>query len=184
VFGVFDASTVFAMVTGALAAPILIEATSLEASFLILGAAALLVTFGAFLALRGLDAVSAERAEALAARIAVLESLPVTIGVPRLVLERLASTSEVRPVPSGVDIVVQGAPADAFYAVIDGVCSCIEMAGKNGHHAPARRRAELLEALVEAPMFRPALDLSSTAEGVQVPGGESPLVDDKGFVNV
>lgn len=212
VFGVFDASTVFAMVAGALAAPILIESTSLEASFLILGAATLLVTFGSFLALRGLDAVSAERAAALAARIAVLERLPVTIGVPRLVLERLASTSEVRPVPSGVDIVVQGAPADAFYAVIDGRVLVHRDGRKRVHLGPgdnfgerglldnAPRNAtvttemdttllrvdghELLEALVEAPMFRPALDLSSAAEGVQVPDGESPLVDDKGFVNV
>jgi CRP-like cAMP-binding protein len=204
VFGVFDASSVFAMVAGALAAPILIESTSLDASFLILGAATLLVTFGCFLALRGLDAVSGERAAALASRITVLERLPVAIGVPRLVLERIASTAEVCPVPPGVDVVVQGAPADSFYAVIDGRVLVHRDGGGLVHLGPgdnfgerglldnAPRNAtvttetdttllrveghELIEALVEAPMFRPALDLSSTEQGVQVTDEEGPLV--------
>jgi MFS family permease len=204
VFGVFDASSVFAMVAGALAAPILIDSTSLDASFLILGAATLLVTFGCFIALRGLDAVSAERASALASRIAVLERLPVATGVPRLVLERLASTAEVCPVPPGVDVVMQGAPADSFYAVIDGRVlvhrdgrrlvhlGAGDNFGERGLLDSAPRNAtvttemdttllrieghELLEALVEAPMFRPALDLSSTEQGVQVTDEEDPLV--------
>ena len=34
--------------------------------------------------------------------------------------EQLASASQLIPLPPGVDIVVQGAPAHAFYAVIDG----------------------------------------------------------------
>jgi MFS family permease len=196
VIGVFDASSVLLMVAGALAAPILIETTSLDASFLILGAATLLVTFGCLYSLRGLDAVSAERADALASRIAVLEELPVTIGVPRLVLERLASTADVYPVPPGVDVVVQGDPADAFYAVVEGRV-LVQQDGKPveqlgpGHNFGERgvidqapRNAtvttevdttllrieghELLEALVEAPMFRPALDLTSSGQGVPV----------------
>src|SRR5690348_11891843 len=36
----------------------------------------------------------------------------------------------------------------------------------------------LLDALEAAPSLRPALDLSSTAPGVQVPPGETPVVDD------
>ena len=35
-------------------------------------------------------------------------------------LEQLASASQICPLPPGVDVVVQGAPAHAFYAVIDG----------------------------------------------------------------
>ena len=36
----------------------------------------------------------------------------------------------------------------------------------------------LLDALEAAPSLRPALDLSSTAPGVQVPPGETAVVDD------
>ena len=36
----------------------------------------------------------------------------------------------------------------------------------------------LLDALEAAPRLRPALDVSSTAPGVQVPSGETPVVDD------
>jgi hypothetical protein len=36
----------------------------------------------------------------------------------------------------------------------------------------------LLDALEAAPSLRPALDVSSTAPGVQVPPGETPVVDD------
>ena len=36
----------------------------------------------------------------------------------------------------------------------------------------------LLDALEAAPSLRPALDVSSTAPGVQVPSGETPVVDD------
>ena len=41
-------------------------------------------------------------------------------GVPRLVLEQLASASQMCPLPPGVDVVVEGRPAHAFYAVVDG----------------------------------------------------------------
>ena len=40
--------------------------------------------------------------------------------VPRIVLEQLASASQLCPLPPGVDVVVEGAPAHAFYAVVDG----------------------------------------------------------------
>jgi hypothetical protein len=40
----------------------------------------------------------------------------------------------------------------------------------------------LLDALEAAPGLRPALDLSSTAPGVQVPPGEAAMVDDPRWV--
>jgi CRP-like cAMP-binding protein len=40
----------------------------------------------------------------------------------------------------------------------------------------------LLDALEAAPSLRPALDLSSTAPGVQVPPGETVVVDDPRWV--
>jgi MFS family permease len=210
VMGVFDAFSVLAMVAGALIAPVLIDATSLDTSLLVMGGAALLVTLGCLVALRGLDAVSARRAEALAARVSVVEGLPVTAGAPQLVLERLASAAQTCPLPPGVDVVVEGAPAHAFYAVVDGRVvvhrngrkvvhlGAGDSFGERGLLDNAARNATvttetdttilriegdaLLEALQVAPTLRPALDMSSTAPGLQLGDEGSPLVDDKDWV--
>jgi CRP-like cAMP-binding protein len=56
----------------------------------------------------------------VASRLAVIERLPIAEGSPRVVLEQLAGAAQLCPLPEGVDVVVQGAPAHAFYAVIDG----------------------------------------------------------------
>ena len=120
VFGVVDSASVAAMVAGALLAPIVIAATSLKASLLILGGASIAVALLGRLGLRGLDAASARRADELAARVAVFQALPMAAGVPRVVMERLASASQVCPLPAGVHAVVQGAPAHALFAVVDG----------------------------------------------------------------
>ena len=120
VMGVFDAQSVAAMVAGAVLAPIVITWTSLTASFLVLGALTLIVTLGCLARLRGLDVLSKQRAEALSARVAAIEDLPIVVGVPRLVVEQLASASQICPLPDGVDVVVEGAPAHAFYVVVDG----------------------------------------------------------------
>jgi carnosine synthase len=120
VVGVFDATMVAAMIAGAVLAPVLLEATSLDASFVILGAATLVVTLASRIGLRGLDAESGRRADALASRLAIVERLTVTRGVPQLMLERLAAAAQSSTLPPGVDVVVQGAPAHAFYAVAEG----------------------------------------------------------------
>ncbi len=204
VAGVFDATSVAAMVAGAVLAPILLSGTSLRGSLLILGGASLLVTFASALSLRGLDALSGERADALASRVAIIERLPITAGVPRLVLERLASASQLCPLPPGVDVVVQGAPAHALYAVVEGLVVVHrdgrpvvhlgpgDSFGERGLLDNAPRNATvttqmdttvlrvegdgLLDALHAAPMLKPALDRSSSAPGVMPPPGM--LVDD------
>ena len=206
VIGVFDAASVAAMVAGAILAPVLMAATSLRASLLILGAAALAITLLCRLGLRGLDVLNARRADALAARVKVLQGLPVTVGVPQIVLEQLAASALFCPLPPGVDVVVQGAPAHAFYAVAEGRVvvhrdgkAVVHLGpgdsfGERGllDHAPRNAtvttemdttllRMEgdaLLDALEAAPGLRPALDLSSTAPGVQVPPDETSVVDD------
>lgn len=210
VMGVFDAFSVLAMVAGALLAPVLIDWTSLDASFLILGGAAVLVTLACLLALRGLDAVSARRAEAVASRMAVIRGLPITEGAPQLVLERLASAAQTCPLPPGVDVLVQGAPAHAFYAVVDGRVvvhrdgskvvhlGAGDSFGERGLLDNAPRNATvttetdttvlrvegeaLVEALQAAPTLRPALDLSSTSPGLALGDEGRPLVDDKDWV--
>ena len=206
VIGVFDAVSVAAMVAGAILAPVLLAATSLRASLLILGAAAVTITLLCRLGLRGLDALNARRADALASRVNVLQGLPVTVGVPQIVLEQLAAAAQFCPLPPGVDVVVQGAPAHAFYAVAEGRVvvhrdgkAVVHLGpgdsfGERGLLDRAPRNATvttevdttllrveggaLLDALEAAPGLRPALDLSSTAPGVQVPPGETPVVDD------
>jgi MFS family permease len=120
VMGAFDALSVAAMILGALLAPVLINRASLQVSFLVLGGIALVTTLACWTALRGLDRVSRQRSEALATRVAIIEQLPIAAGAPLSVLEQLASASQICPLPAGVDVVVQGAPAHAFYAVVDG----------------------------------------------------------------
>ena len=91
VIGIFNAVSVAAMVAGADPAPVLAAATSLRASLLVLGAAALAITLLCGPGLRGLDMLNARRADALASRVKVLQGLPVTVGVPQIVLEQLAA---------------------------------------------------------------------------------------------
>jgi biotin carboxylase/MFS family permease len=118
--GFFDSAMIAAMIAGALLASLLVQATSLRASFVILGAAAIGVTLLGRLGLLWLDAANARQVDELAERIAVLEGIPIAHGLPRLTTERIASSSQIFAVPSGVDIVVQGAPAHALYGVVDG----------------------------------------------------------------
>jgi MFS family permease len=120
VMGIYDSLAVAAMVLGALLAPILIGRTSLETSLAVLGIATVAITLLCLLGLRGLDAMSRARAEVLASRVAVIEQLSLTAGSPRIVMEELAAASQVCPLPPGVDVVVQGAPAHAFYVVMEG----------------------------------------------------------------
>ena len=206
VIGVFDAVSMAAMIAGAVLASVLVTATSLRASLLILGGVAVAVTLLGRLGLRGLDTLNARRADALASRVTVLQGLPVTVGVPQIVLEQLASAAQFCPLPPGIDIVVQGAPAHAFYAVVDGRVvvhrdgkAVVHLGpgdsfGERGLLDQAPRNATvttemdttllrvegeaLLDALEAAPGLQPALDLSSTAPGVQVPPGETAVVDD------
>jgi MFS family permease len=206
VIGISDAASAAAMVAGALLAPFLIAYTSLRISLIALGTASVLVTVLCRFSVRGLDAVSARRVDEVASRVRVLETLPVTLGVQQLVLEQLAASAQFCPLPPGVDVVVQGAPAHAFYAVTEGRVVVHRDGKVRVHLGPgdsfgerglldnAPRNATvttevdsillrvegqaLLEALEAAPTLRPSLDLSSTAPGVQVQAGETVLVDD------
>lgn len=204
--GLFDASAIAAMVGGAVIASILVKATSLQSSFWILGGVTVLVAVtAAGRGLRGLDAASQKRTEALASRLAIVERLPITEGTSQLVLEQLASSSHMCPLPAGVDVVVQGAPAHAFYAVADGRLVVHRGGNVRAHLGPgdsfgerglldsAPRNATvttetdatvlridggvLLEVLEQAPMLTTALDRSNRPLP-DVPADEWPLVDD------
>lgn len=206
--GLFDASSIAAMVGGAVLASILVKATSLQSSFWVLGAVTLLVAVVASSrGLRGLDKASQTRTEALASRLAIIERLPITQGTPQLVLEQLASSSQVCPLPAGVDVVVQGSAAHAFYAVVEGRVvvhrggdvrahlGAGDSFGERGLLDNAPRNATvttetattvlridggvLLEVLEQAPMLTTALDRSNGGRPfVEVPADERQLVDD------
>jgi MFS family permease len=206
VIGIFSAGSRIAIISGAVLASVLVASTSLRASLLTLGAAATLITLLCGLGLRGLDALNAQRAEALALRVNVLRGLPVTVGVPQIVLEQLASAAQFRALPPGIDVVIQGAPAHAFYAVVEGRVvvhrdgkAVVRLGpgdsfGERGLLDRAPRNATvttemdttllriegsaLLDALEAAPSLRPALDLSSTAPGVRVAESLTAVVDD------
>ena len=120
VMGLYDSMSVAAMVAGAVIAPILIDRTSLTTSLLVMGVAAVAVTVLSLAGLRGLDAICRRRAAVLASRLAVIEKVPLAQGVPQIVLEELAAAAQICPLPPGVDVVVQGAPAHAFYVVVEG----------------------------------------------------------------
>ena len=196
VTGLFTASSIAAMVGGAVLASLLIDATSLTGSFWILGVATLAIAVSCVLGLRGLDEASRRRTEELASRLSVVEGLPVTAGVPQLVLEQLASASELRPLSAGIDVVVQGDPADALYAVVSGRVVVHQDSVVRVHLGPgdsfgerglldnAPRNATvttemetvvlwidgdvLIDALEAAPTLAPALNRSSAARGVIV----------------
>jgi predicted MFS family arabinose efflux permease len=193
--GLFDASSIAAMLAGAVLASALVRETSLSESFWILGGGAAAVALASLVGLRGLDAASRKRSEALATRLAIVERLPITEGTPQLVLEQLASASQVCPLPPGVDVVLEGTPAHAFYAVVDGGVvvhrdgdvvahigpgasfgerGLLDSAPRNATVTTEREttvlRIEgeaLLEALEQAPLLTTALDRSNT-----------PLIDD------
>jgi MFS family permease len=209
VAGLFHSVSVAAMVGGAVLASILIEITSLRTSLWALGVGALIVALSCGLGLRGLDAASQRRADALASRLGIIAQLPLTIGVPQLVLEQLASASELCPLPPGVAVVAQGAPAHAFYAVVDGRVVVERDGVVQAHLGPGESFGErglldnaprnatvttetdttvlriegdvLLDALHAAPMLTAALDGSHPVHGVQAPSVGTALVDDPGW---
>jgi MFS family permease len=209
--GLFDASSIGAMVGGAVLASVLVNTTSLAWSFWILGAGSVLVALACIPGLRGLDEASRRRTETLERRLAILEHLSITQGTPQLALEQLASASQECRLPPGVDVVVQGSPAHAFYAVDEGrvvvhrdgvAVAHLEAGagfGERGLLDNAPRNATvttevdtallridgavLLDVLEQAPMLRTALNHSPSGRGVvDEPKGGPALVDDPRWV--
>jgi MFS family permease len=200
VMGVFDALSVAAMVLGAVLAPVLVTRTSLRTSFVVLGVATVVITFACLAGLRRLGELSRKRAELLGSRLAIIERLPIMVGAPRIALEQLASASQICPLPPGVDIVVEGAPAHAFYAVVGGSvlvhrngAEVVHLGqgdsfGERGLLDNAPRNATvttevqstvlriegdvLLDALQSAPTVLSAIDRSN-----KTPRAEAPVVD-------
>jgi CRP-like cAMP-binding protein len=130
----------------------------------------------------------------------LLEGPQRSAGVPQLILERLASESRLRPLQPGVDVVVQGTPAESFYAVVSGRVvvhrdgdvrvhlGADDHFGERGLLDKAPRNATvttemetvlleidgnvLLDSLEAAPTLTPALNRRTSAPGVTAPPDE------------
>lgn len=206
VMGVFDALSVAAMIAGALLAAVLVEVAGLRFSLVALGGGSVAVVLGCRAALRGLDDLSSQRAAALADRVEVIERLPMVAGSPRLVVELLAASAQVVELPAGVDIVVEGAPAHAFYALVDGRVAVhrdeqvLAELTEGGHFGErglldnAPRNASVttqadstvlriegdafLEALQTSPTMLSAVDPPNRADRADMSADSTPLVDD------
>jgi CRP-like cAMP-binding protein len=127
---------------GALVAAILLAATSVMTTMVVTAALGLATVAGAALRLGGLDTANTSVLDRLASRIAVLERLPIIAAAPRHVVEQLAAASQLCPLPAGVDVVVEGAPAHAFYAVIDGEVIVHRSGSEIARLGPARHFGE------------------------------------------
>jgi CRP-like cAMP-binding protein len=111
------------------------------------------------------------------------------------------------PLPPGVDVVVEGTPAHAFYAVVNGQVIVHRDGGVLARIGPGASFGErglldnaprnatvtteeettvlriegdvLLESLEQAPMLTTALDRSNGGRGlVEMPADDTPLIDD------
>jgi MFS family permease len=120
VFGVFFAFVLGAISLGALITPLVVEAFGLDAALITMAVAPFALGVLGYPSLRAIDRVGAERAAALAPRVALLQQLEFFAAASRTVLERLAGLAEELTVPAGTGIVREGDPADALYVLVDG----------------------------------------------------------------
>ena len=120
VFGVFMTLVLAAISLGALVVAPVLQATSLDTTLLVfsVGMGALVVVAYPFTRL--VDRETAARLAEAAPRIAALEALGIFAAASRPTLERLASAAEDMVVEPGIAFIEEGAPADAFYVVVEG----------------------------------------------------------------
>lgn len=120
VFGVFFAFVLGAISLGALVTPAIVDAFGLNAALLTMAFAPTALGLLGLPALAAIDRLTAERAAALAPRVALLEQLGFFASGSRPILERLAGLATEASVPAGTAIVREGDTADAVYVLAEG----------------------------------------------------------------
>jgi CRP-like cAMP-binding protein len=120
VFGVFFAFVLGAISLGALVTPAIIDAFGLDAALLTMAFVPTALGLLGLPALAAIDRLTAERAAALAPRVALLEQLGFFASASRPLLERLAGLATEASMPAGTAIVREGDTADAVYVLADG----------------------------------------------------------------
>ena len=120
VFGVVGTASNAGKLLGAVAAPVLVAVVGLSGALVSI---AVLVAVAAAMAVPGLTSVARavrERRDQLRPVTDVLSRLGIFDGASTAVLERVASSIRVEPLPAGTDVVRQGEPADDLYIVRTG----------------------------------------------------------------
>jgi len=120
VFGILDSIGVMGIVVGSAVAAPLITGAGIRTALVVIGIGVPTIAATLTPKIRQLDAIAAQRAEALAPLVEQIESSGVFEGASRQTLERLAGDADVVPVSNGSVIVREGDPADDFFIVMDG----------------------------------------------------------------
>jgi MFS family permease len=120
VFGVFFAFVLGAITLGALITPPVVDAFGLDAGLFIMAFGPFALGLLGYPSLVAIDRVAAERAAALAPRVAILEQLGIFTTASRTVLERLAGVAEEEAAAAGTTVVREGEPAEALYVLAEG----------------------------------------------------------------
>ena len=120
VFGVFNAVLIAAVVLGALVAPAIIDVAGLTNLLWVSGLAVPAVCVLGLPALRRVDREAHARRAALAERIRLLRACDLFAAVPEGAIDQLAGAASEVEVAGDEIVVREGAPADAFYVVMDG----------------------------------------------------------------
>lgn len=120
VFGVFFAFVLGAIALGTVITPPIVNSFGLDAGLLIMAFAPFALGLLGYPSLLAIDRESADRAAALAPKVAILEQLGIFATASRPVLERLAGgATEVSFAPAS-PILREGDPADALYVLVEG----------------------------------------------------------------
>lgn len=120
VFGVFNTLVLAAVAVGALVAPAVLRATSLDTTLLLVGLGVPASVLLGWPWLRRMDHEAVRRLAELRPRVAVLEVLGIFSAAPRHVLERLAGAVTEQEVATGTVIIQEGDAADALYVIASG----------------------------------------------------------------
>jgi cyclic nucleotide-binding protein/transmembrane secretion effector len=120
VFGLTDSLLVGSILIGSLAAPVLIDATGVEWSLVVVGAALPTTAVVAARQLQRLAARGTRRRVALAPRVELLASQPWLRHAPPLALETLAASGVEEEMAPGEILIREGDEPDDFFLVLDG----------------------------------------------------------------
>jgi MFS family permease len=125
VYGALEGIATAGTVLGAALAPVTISAFGLEFGMLAFGGIAAVITLATFPRLRSLDRAALAAVDARASRLRLLTVVGVLNGAAPSALEQLAEHSTEVAVPKDVEVVRQGAAADAFYIVVEGTLTVL-----------------------------------------------------------
>jgi MFS family permease len=120
VFGVFFAFVLGAISLGTLITPLIVNSFSLNVGLFTMAFGPAALGMLGWPALASIDRSTAERADALAPRVALLERLEIFTTASRPVLERLAASATEAEFPGGTVIVAEGDPAASLYVLASG----------------------------------------------------------------